>query len=98
MLSISVKPQIGEMACVHMPAFWNDFGNPVKYIHAGVINSVKKLTPGMLAILVSSTNQHIPEWRVEWFTFGGIIVQNLKFNPYKIVLEDKRILDNTKKK
>jgi hypothetical protein len=94
MALIKVKPQIGEVASVHYPAFLDEYHNPIVLIFTGKITDVNSSRE----ILIRDAPFHVPEWRIEWFTFGNIPINNPKFNILKINNENKRIIQKEIKK
>lgn len=94
MALIKAKPQIGEVASAHYPAFLDEYHNPIVLIFTGIIEDINSSRE----VLVRDAPFHVPDWRVEWFTFGNIPIGNTKFNILKINNENRRIIEEEKKK
>ena len=89
---IKVKPQVGEVASGIFPAFLDRYHNPVVMIYMGMIEKIEKNGE----ILIKDSPFAIPEWRIEWFSFGGIPMKNPRFNPIKIRNEDFQLITDQK--
>jgi hypothetical protein len=95
MALIKVKPQVGEIGSVIYPVTFDKYNRPIVMIYMGKIIDIDKLTGD---ILVKDAPFSVPEWRMQWFTFGGIVVLNYKFNTTKIENENKLILQKSMNK
>lgn len=94
MAIIKVKPQVGELGCVQYPATLDRYHNPISMVYVGLIEDINKNRD----ILIKDSPFFVPEWRMQWFSFGGVVVNNPKFNETKIRNEDyQRIMDLKKK-
>ena len=93
MAIIKVKPQVGEIACAHYPAFLDKYHNPMSLMYVGVIKWITKKNE----VLIKDAPFAIPEWRIEWFTFGNIPVVNPRFNIIKINNENDQLIKDQRK-
>jgi hypothetical protein len=94
MALIKVKPQVGEIGSVFYPVFLDKYNRPMVLVYMGKIIDIDVLTGD---ILVKDAPFAVPEWRMQWFTFGGIPVQNPKFSLTKIENDNKMRLQKATK-
>ena len=88
MTIINVKPQIGEVASVHYPVVIDEYNNPIVLIFTNMIEDINSNKE----VLIKDAPFYMPNWRIEWFTFGNIPVNNPHFNILKIHNENQRII------
>lgn len=88
MALINVKPLVGEVAFGIFPAFLDKYHNAIVMIYTGLIDKIDNNGH----VLIKDAPFAIPEWRIQWFTFGGIVINNTKFNIIKIRNEDSKLI------
>lgn len=90
-MNIKVVPKVGEIGALHMPAFRDKHGHAVVLMSIGKIESVVNDM-----IKIEGISLSVPLYRMEWYTFGGIAIQNKKFNLTRVRNENTMILNKRK--
>lgn len=84
---IFVKPEIGEMAYVISRPFLNEKGRPyIKHI-TGIIENIKNDR-----YKINEIDEWFPIYRIKKFSFGGILIDNDRFNEAKCYYKDQQYL------
>jgi len=101
---INVEMEVDTKVLAFMPARWTAIGLPVHDAVVGKILHIDRTKKDKL-LKIESVNHagdliHIivSDYRIKQFTFGGIWVQNPKYDPARIEKEDRKKLESEMKK
>jgi len=89
MISINVKPMVGEIAYAFSSPFIDDSGVP--YIRH-VMGSIVKSRNNETEFRIHDVDDWFPIYRIKQYTFGGVMVDNELFDERRCSREDKKLL------
>lgn len=99
MPNIPVNIKKNEIVCAYMPPYWDNNSNTARIdTVVGLVDDVKRNAyPQTDLVLIQTYSTYIPDWRIEWFTFGGVDIRNKRFDPMRVNAENTQILYKMRK-